>query len=375
MSTDQRIKTLTSGLEEVLTPSDLTHVMELNIPLHHYIGFEISGTPHIGSVIKTMHHIRNFQEAKVDCEIFLADWHTWINDKLGGDKEVIQSIARGYFTDCFMAGALIMNTDVSKIKWVLGSELYHEQDGYWETVIDVAKHTSLARMQRSVTILGRQEGENLDFAKLIYPAMQVADVYFQRVTLAHAGMDQRKAHVVMREVAKKLQYHPLTHNGETLTPIALHHHLVMGLQKPPMWPIPKDKIGEMRSALKMSKSVQGSAVFLDDSPEEIKKKMNAAFCVEKNIEYNPVLNWAEHIVFPFIKEMKIERPAKFGGNVSYSDYATLSNDFAKGDLHPMDLKAGMTASLSEVLFPARKYLSKDKVQQHKKEFERLKLTR
>ncbi|MBM3281939.1 MAG: tyrosine--tRNA ligase [Candidatus Diapherotrites archaeon] len=375
MDAHSRIETLSRGLEEILTLEDLKAAFETGVPLKHYIGFEVSGQPHIGAALKTLYHINNFQNAGVNCSIFLADWHSWINDKLGGDKESIRRVARGYFKECFIAASKVAKADADKISFVLGSDLYHHSDEYWETVIDVAKHTTLARMQRSITIMGRQEGDNLDFAKLVYPAMQVADVYFQQITLMHAGMDQRKAHVVAREVANKLQYHKLVHKNKTLSPIAAHQHLVMGLQKPPVWPIPKEKLSEMRSALKMSKSVQGSAIFLDDSEEEIKKKMNGAFCVEKNIEYNPVLDWAEHLVFPFVKEFSIERPAKFGGNVVYDNYKSLEADFAEGKLHPADLKQGMGHALASILAPARKHLTSEKCKKLKEEFTSLKVTR
>ena len=375
MDTETKITTLTQGLEEVLTREDLHHALSSGMPLNHYIGFEVSGQPHIGAALKTLYHIKNFQDAGVNCSIFLADWHSWINDKLGGDKESIGRVARGYFKECFIAASKVAGANTEKINFVLGSELYHNKDAYWETVVDVAKHTTLARMQRSTTIMGRAEGENLDFAKLLYPAMQVADIYFQHITIAHAGMDQRKAHVIAREVANKLQYHKLEHKGKTFSPIAVHQHLVMGLQKPPLWPIPKEKLQEMRSALKMSKSVQGSAIFLDDSPEEILKKMNGAFCVEKNIEYNPALDWAEHLVFPFANKLSIERPTKFGGNVEYDDYKSLESDFAEGKLHPMDLKQGLGRALEKILAPARKHLTSERVKKLKAEFEELKVTR
>jgi tyrosyl-tRNA synthetase len=131
----------------------------------------------------------------------------------------------------------------------------------------------------------------------------------------------------------------------------------------------------MRSALKMSKSVQGSAIFLDDSEDEIKKKMNASFCVEKNIDYNPVLDWAQHLVFPFVKEFSIERPTKFGGNVTYDSYQELETDFAEGKLHPADLKQGMGHALVEILAPARKHLTSEKSKKLKEEFLALKVTR
>ncbi|QQR92291.1 MAG: tyrosine--tRNA ligase [Candidatus Iainarchaeum archaeon] len=375
MDSHARIERFSTGLEEILTPETLKHAIETGVPLKHYIGFEISGTPHIGAAIKSLYHIKHFMEAGADCSIFLADWHAWINDKLGGDKQAIQRVGKGYFKECFSAAAKVVGVDDEKIRFVLGSELYHQQDGYWETVVDVAKHTTLARMQRSITILGRKEGDNLDFAKLLYPAMQVADIYFQQLTIVHAGMDQRKAHVVAREVAEKLQYHGIKHQGKTITPIAVHHHLVSGLQKPPVWPIPQENLSEVRAAMKMSKSVVGSAVFLGDSESEVKKKINNAFCMEKEIGYNPVLDWAQHLVFPFTKEIQILRPEKFGGNVSYSTYKELEADFAHGKLHPMDLKAGVGQTLADILAPARKHLEHPRVLKLKEEFEQLKVTR
>ncbi len=87
--------------------------------------------------------------------------------------------------------------------------------------------------------MGRKEGETVDFAKLIYPPMQVADIFIQGLTIAHAGMDQRKAHVIMRDVALNLRVRPLLDPASgKIKPVAIHHHLILGLQKPPIWPVP-----------------------------------------------------------------------------------------------------------------------------------------
>jgi tyrosyl-tRNA synthetase len=371
----RRASLITEGLEEVITEKDLESAIEQNVPLNHYIGFEISGQPHIGSALKTMEHIGNFQRAKINCSILLADWHAWVNDKLGGDKKGIAKVGKGYFKECFVAASKVAKVNHSKIDFVLGSDLYHHQDGYWETVVDVAKRTTLSRMQRSTTIMGRKEGEKLDFAKLLYPAMQVADIFFQKKTICHAGMDQRKAHVIARDVARKLQYHKIVHKNKTISPIALHQHLVMGPQKPSIWPVPKDKLSEVKASFKMSKSVESSAVFLDDSEEKIHSKLKKAFCVEKDISYNPVLDWTKHLVFPYAKEIVIERPSKFGGNVSFQNYSQLEKAFASGKLHPADLKNGVASALVKVLEPARKHLLTSKNRKLKEEFEELKVTR
>jgi len=346
--------------EELLTEENLRHLLEVGIPMQHYIGFEISGYIHLGTGLMAGAKIADLQKAGIKTRIFLADWHSWINDKLGGDLETIQRVALTYFKEGMKQSIEVMGGDPDKVEFVLASEILEKGD-YWQTVIDISKNVTLARMMRSITIMGRQMGEAIDFAKLIYPAMQVADIFYQGVTIAHAGMDQRKAHVIAIEVAQKLKYHALEWNGEKLKPVALHHHLLLGLQEPPVWPIEsEEQFKELKTQMKMSKSKPYSAVFIHDSPEEIKQKLRKAFCPAREVNYNPVLDWAEHIIFrEEPTEFTIHRPAKFGGDVTYTTFEELKKDFAEGRLHPLDLKNAVAEYLIELLKPVREYFERN----------------
>ena len=71
--------------DEVVTEEELTKLFDEKSSPNHYIGLEISGFLHLGSLISTGFKINDFIKAGVNCTIFLADWHTVINDKLGGD--------------------------------------------------------------------------------------------------------------------------------------------------------------------------------------------------------------------------------------------------------------------------------------------------
>lgn len=381
MDSATKLKLITAPpTEEIITEADIKSALELGIPLKHYIGFEISGLMHLGTGLVTMNKVAQLQKAGVHCSVFLADYHAWINKKLGGDLELIQKIAKNYYQECFGKCLEVVGGDPDKVDFVLGSELYEKLgNDYWSTVIEVAKNTNLARIMRSITIAGRKEGETVSFALLMYPAMQVADIFAQQVNLAHAGMDQRKAHVIARDVAPYLTVMPLKrkhdNHEEIYKPMALHSTLTMGLQQPPVWPIPKDKIKEVISEMKMSKSKPNSAVFLTDSEENIKAKMMAAFCPAKNIEYNPVLQWAKLFIFDLNKELTIERPKKFGGTIHFDDYKEMENIFAKGELHPVDLKDGVANSLIETLKPIREHFAKPKFHDTVHELEKLTITR
>ena len=65
----------------------------------------------------------------------------------------------------------------------------------------------------------------------------------------------------------------------------------------------------------------------------------------KDIQDNPILQIAKLIIFPRIKNLSIERPAKFGGNISFSDYETLENAYKEDKLHPTDLKSSLIEEL------------------------------
>ena len=206
MNTEKRLELIKRNTEEILGEDELKEVLGNGEKLKHYIGFEISGKVHLGTGIVCMNKVKDFMEAGIDCSVFLADWHTWINDKLGGNPENIKKIAVGYFKEALKASLKCSGGNPEKLKFVLGSDLYHNNDLYWATVIEIGKNISLARILRSITIMGRKEGESVDFAKLIYPPMQVADIFVQGVNLAHGGLDQRKAQVIARDIGNRPRY-------------------------------------------------------------------------------------------------------------------------------------------------------------------------
>ena len=158
----------------------------------------------------------DLQEAGCELTVFLADWHAWINDKLDGSLDRIAAAGQD-MRSAFQA--LGVSEDATRWRWA------HELTGSSEDrsrVVRVAKTTSLARTKRAMTILGRtEEEEGLDTAKLFYPSMQAADIFELPVDLAYAGLDQRRAHVLAREVA---------HHYHWPVPVAVHTPLVSSLK-------------------------------------------------------------------------------------------------------------------------------------------------
>ena len=322
-----------SPTEEVVTRDELINLFQTNSSPKHYIGLEISGFLHLGSLISTGFKINDFVKAGVKCTVFLADWHTLINDKLGGDWEAISKVSK-YYHDAFKIVC-------PEAEIVLGSKLYEEKREYWSELVKFTKNMSLARTMRTLTIMGRSENEEkIELAKLLYPPMQAVDIHSLDVDIAHAGMDQRKIHMLVREVFPKMNWK---------VPVAVHHRLLPGLTKP--------NNNNDSQLGKMSKSDPNSGIFIHNTDNEIKKKINKAWCEETNIQNNPLLEIARTIIFHEFKEINIERPEKFGGNISYNKYEQLEKDFSEKKLHPGDLKQTIGNYLIEVISPIREKLN------------------
>jgi tyrosyl-tRNA synthetase len=294
---------------------------------------------------------------------------------LDGSKTTAANIGTGYFAEAIRASFMAVGGDPSKLDIRLASSYYAKNPmQYWETVMTVLKHTSKARLERSISIMGREKSGEVDAAKLMYPAMQVADIFYQEIDIAHAGMDQRKAHVVMRDVADKVQ-------PDKLKPIVLHHSLLMGLDAAIENKVVDELLaspgrvkekGFLEEVRKMSKSKPDSAIFVHDSEVEISRKIKKAFCPEKGAEGNPVLNWTRHVLFwnrttPF----RIERKEEHGGAVEFTSYQDLESAYAAGDVHPMDLKNAVAGELIELLAPVREHFGKPDIAAMKAELDKV----
>ncbi len=346
--------------EEVLTIEALREYMERKEKLRHYIGFEISGFVHFGTGILSMQKVADFQEAGAETNIFLADYHTWINKKLGGDLSTIRRIGGTYFKEALKKSLEAVGGKPEKLNFVMGSELYGKLGvDYLEDVIKISKGMSLARAKRSITVAGRKEGEAVSLGQLLYVPMQVADIYGQKINLAHAGMDQRKAHVVALDVSKEFGYQP----------VAVHHHLLTGIHMNEQQRTSiiaaksqgdRDILNQQLIDVKMSKSKPESAVFIHDSEAEVRKKISGAFCPIKETYLNPIIDISKYIIWPYLARKDIQFEIvnkKKNTNNKYKTYKELEVAYQSGEIHPIDLKEAVAANLIEILEPVRKYFS------------------
>lgn len=112
--------------------------------------------------------------------------------------------------------------------------------------------------------------------------------------------------------------------------------------------------------MKMSKSKPETAIFMTDSAADIERKIINAYCPDKRIIENPILEYMKYIIFEKFKEIKIERPSKFGGDIVFNSYKELEKTYGSGDLHPLDLKRATSIYVDKLIDPVRKHFATNK---------------
>jgi tyrosyl-tRNA synthetase len=332
--------------EEIITEEDLKELLQTKTHPVAYDGFETSGFLHLGSGVMRAIKVQDMLDAGCDFILWVADWFAYINNKMGGNLELIKKTG-----EYCIEGWKACGIDIKKVKVMWTSDAVKDP-GYWKGVIDIAKNVTVKRTIRASPIMGRSENEMQYTSQLFYPMMQAWDPFYFGADILQLGMDQRHATILSRELAEKL--------GKTKR-VCVLHHLLAGLQGT------KGRMGQETATLqiedKMSKSKPYTAIFIHDSEKEIEEKINKAFCPEKIVEGNPVLEIWKYIILRKFDSRIIKRPSKFGGNLEIKKYEELEAKFKKGELHPLDLKKETSLALNEILTPVRKHFEKGKAKE------------
>jgi tyrosyl-tRNA synthetase len=69
-----------------------------------------------------------------------------------------------------------------------------------------------------------------------------------------------------------------------------------------------------------------------------------------------VLQVFRYHIFPRYERVEVRRPAKYGGDREFGEYAELERAYGVKEIHPLDLKKTAARYLTEMLYPVREYL-------------------
>jgi tyrosyl-tRNA synthetase len=316
MNKEERKELVLRNTTEIIQEEELDEILEEKESPVTYIGYETSGPLHLGHWL-SIRKALDMQKAGFDVKILFADLHTYLNKK--GEEEWIQAMTE-YWQATFEACGLDAD-------FIRGRE-FQEGTDYFHDVLELSLNTTINRGTRSMQEVARGERDSQSISQIVYPLMQALDIEYLDVDVAIGGIEQRKIHMLAREVLPKIGYEK---------PACLHHPLVVSLT----------------GGDKMSSSKPETMFPLHASEETIKDRIRDAYCPQGEVEENPVIQVARFHIFGDDEELEIERPEEYGGDLTYTDLEELKDDFESEDLHPQDLKNAVAQHIADKLEPVR----------------------
>ncbi|MBE5728504.1 tyrosine--tRNA ligase [Candidatus Parvarchaeota archaeon] len=325
MDTEERFKIVKRGTAEIVTEEEMKALLAEKTKPSIYIGRATTGPLHIGHLI-SIGKLLDFSRAGFEAKILLADIHAALDDLKAKWEDLDKRV--NYTKACI---ELSFDWKNGKPKFFKGSDFELKHDYVLDT-LKISTMSTVERAMRAASEVTRMK--NPKVSELIYPIMQAVDEQYLDVDVQLGGTDQRHILMFAREYLPLIGYRKRV---EVMMP------LVSSLLGP---------------GTKMSSSIPNSNIKVYESEESIKKKINGAYCPEKETKDNFVLQIVNYIVFAAEDKFKIERASKFGGDVVYTSYEELEKDFVNGSLHPLDLKKAVGDYLSNRLKTVRDYFEK-----------------
>lgn len=332
MNSKQKFDLITKDLQEIVGEEDLKKILETR-NLKIYLGTATTGKPHIGYFVPLI-KLSDFLKAGCEVTFLFADLHGYL-DNMKSDWDLLK-LRTQYYELIIKEMLKSVNAPLDKLNFVRGTD-FQLSEKYTLDMYKLSAMVTTRDTQRAGAEVVKQV-DNPKLSGLIYPILQSLDEEHLQVDAQFGGVDQRKIFMFAREFLPKIGYKKRIH---------LMSHLIPGL-------------GESG---KMSSSEPNSKIDLTDSNKTIQKKINKAYCEDKNPE-NGVLPLIKLVIFRFLEEQKKEfeiiRPEQYGGRIKFKNYEELEEAFLNGTLSSIDLKQGLIQQLISIITPIRDVLEQNK---------------
>ncbi|MGB9699708.1 MAG: tryptophan--tRNA ligase [Thermodesulfobacteriota bacterium] len=222
-------------------------------------GMRPSGKLHLGNLAGALENWKKLQE-DYECFFFAADWHALTTEY--SSPEIISASIKEMFLDWLSVG-------LSPEKSVLFIQSRIKEHAELHLLLSMI--TPLSWLERVPTYKEQQqELSNRDLSTygfLGYPLLQTADIIIYKAHKVPVGIDQVPHVELAREIARRFNF-------------------FYG----PVFPLPEPLLTEVPKLLgidgrKMSKSYN-NAIYISDTPEEIRQKVSQMFTDPNRIRRN-----------------------------------------------------------------------------------------
>lgn len=269
---------------------------------------------YVGSLVKRV-ELSKTTTPENPLKILIADTQVLNNDisRGGHVKENIEHLMRAY-----------LSIGLENCQFILQSEIPY----IFELGNYLSNFASLASIQRNPTIKSENAIYNsqLNMGFLNYPISQTADILIFDANQIPVGEDQVAIIEYGNDLIKKFNHHLNTNVFRHINPLITEHSRLVGTD----------------GKNKMSKSL-GNAIFLNDSPEEIKEKVRSMYTDENHIKVSDPGKVEGNVVFMYLDIFHKDK----------EEVKALKEHYRRGGLGDMALKKMLTIDIEEVISPIR----------------------
>ncbi len=213
-----------------------------------YSGIRATGRLHLGNYLGAVKGMLALQD-EYDCTFAVVDLHAITTPY---DPKTLQQSVRDVVLDYLAAGL-----DPKKCRIEIQSKIpqHTELAYYLSTIYPVSRLEDLPTYKEKKA----QYPKYVNMGLLYYPVLMAADVLLYKAELVPVGIDQEPHLEVIREIARKFN----SMFGENFP-------------EPQRFATPGQYVPSLSGSGKMSKSVEGSFITLNDDLEIVKKRLAAA---------------------------------------------------------------------------------------------------
>jgi tyrosyl-tRNA synthetase len=285
-----------------------------------YWGTAPTSTPHIGYLVPLL-LICQLLDAGVEVVILLADLHAML-DNLKSTPELIEARCK-YYEATLRSLLLLLNADTTKLTFVKGTSFQLTPEYTFDVYRMQTMVTEHDAKKAGTEVVSPQlwdelssqlkQTDNPKMSSLNYPLLQALDEVYLKVDAELGGIDQRKIFMLADKYLPKMGYKSVTHLMNVMLP-----------------------------SLTSSDSVNSKITFTD-STQQLEKKIKKAFCEDRNVDNNPLLQYYEHIIVPLNNRLSGTPDA------AMPSIETMRDNFKQGLVVPQQLKLTVRYTLEQFL--------------------------
>ncbi|KAF4697006.1 hypothetical protein FOZ60_013358 [Perkinsus olseni] len=284
---------------EIIQEEEVRKLFEAKVNPICYDGFEPSGRMHIAQGILKAINVNRLTSAGCVFVFWVADWFGLLNNKMGGDLEKIKkALTRKRLSLYPCIGVLFIRS--------------------WGALRETSNLAHRFCKEKDPLLWGHLPIFKVAVAMIRYPCMQCSDIFYLHADICQLGKD--------------------------VSPLSCLTLWFPGL---------------LEGQEKMSKSNPDSAIFMEDSEADVKRKIKKAFCPPNQIEGNPCVTYVKMLVFPYLGKFEVQRKEANGGDVTFKTVEEFEHAYAHGELHPGDLKTALARCLNQMIEPVRRHFETD----------------